>query len=703
MQTTSIPTQQAADLLIHKKTHFALWLPAVTEPAPRLIIGTFQQGDPSTLAQQQAFTLSPSTKGSGLWDIDAKDCQLKNDTIYHYWFEVTDSNRYKESHPRILCTDPFALNVDWRLLSPRPDDPAFNDEDRYPAGVVLYKNGELLSCDPDGQRPDWRNDPSLETLPVNTQLVIYELPTAWARTRKQGGVQVASGTFRDVLALVDPASVPFSFFGIAVLQEGRAHLRDLGVTAIELLPPADSFVSEGWGYATTNYFTPDHDLGSYSNERKRAPATELSRLIRACHQNGVRFFSDVVMAFAARNPYRSINFPDFFVQANSGDPEEYANGVRRDGFGSDLFKYAHEVETYDPFSGETKKLVPARSFMLTYLDHWMRAYRIDGIRIDSIVNIASWDFVESFKDTAHRIYQARWHEQGNDPEIAGARFLVTGEELAMPLDLIHQKRVDSLWNEYFKRYIRAAITGRVHPDEKSFEEMVMKMVDCRRIGFGDGSQAINYVTSHDVEGYGNERLFDYLNNSGIYEKEQRIKLAFSCLITAVGVPMIFAGEEFADQHDTPAEGPEKQLDAVNFERRDDPWRARIVDHVARLVKLRTNNEALWSNETSFIHSDCNDDKRIMAWVRGKIGSRNMVVIVANFSDYATPNDPDAEYVISNWPELPEGMRWQEITQERAVPTEKAGREPLTPWEAKVYVAVPISAAPGWPILPALIV
>src|SRR5690349_14082105 len=132
MQTTSIPTQQAADLLMHKKTHFALWLPAVTEPAPRLIIGTFQQGDPPTLAQQQEFTLSPSTKGSGLWDIAAKDCQLTNGTIYHYWFEVTDSNRYKGSHPRILCTDPFALNVDWRLLSPRPDDPAFSDEDRYP-------------------------------------------------------------------------------------------------------------------------------------------------------------------------------------------------------------------------------------------------------------------------------------------------------------------------------------------------------------------------------------------------------------------------------------------------------------------------------------------------------------------------------------------------------------------------------------------
>jgi len=36
---------------------------------------------------------------------------------------------------------------------------------------------------------------------------------------------------------------------------------------------------------------------------------------------------------------------------------------------------------------------------------------------------------------------------------------------------------------------------------------------------------------------------------GVIDTERRIKLAFVCLLTAVGVPMIFAGEEFADQHD----------------------------------------------------------------------------------------------------------------------------------------------------------
>ncbi|GCE23004.1 hypothetical protein [Dictyobacter kobayashii] len=67
----------------------------------------------------------------------------------------------------------------------------------------------------------------------------------------------------------------------------------------------------------------------------------------------------------------------------------------------------------------------------------------------------------------------------------------------------------------------------------------------------------------------------------------------------------------------------------------------------------------------------------------------MVVIVANFSDYMTPNanDKGSEYVVNNWPQLPEGLRWYEVTQDRIVPKQWAGREPIFPWEAKVYAAV----------------
>ena len=59
---------------------------------------------------------------------------------------------------------------------------------------------------------------------------------------------------------------------------------------------------------------------------------------------------------------------------------------------------------------------------------------------------------------------------------------------------------------------------------------------------------------------------------GLTDKEKRVTLAFVCLLTAVGVPMILAGEEFADQHDFFDENGHvnqnggKQVDPVDFSR-----------------------------------------------------------------------------------------------------------------------------------------
>ena len=215
------------------------------------------------------------------------------------------------------------------------------------------------------------------------------------------------------------------------------------------------------------------------------------------------------------------------------------------------------------------------------------------------------------------------------------------------------------------------------------------MIDCRIMGFSDGSQAVNYLGSHDVEGVRNERLFNFLQNNGIVFTEERIKLAFVCLLTAVGVPMILAGDEFADQHDLSTGNPAKQRDAVNFERVDEPFRRSIFDYVSRLVKFRTSYPALSVNDTDFIHVDFNDSKRVLVWRRGQPGSDHQVVVLANFSDFVTANagDPRAEYRVPNWPATPHNKRWREITQQRDVPPEWVGLEPIFAWEAKVYALV----------------
>jgi 1,4-alpha-glucan branching enzyme len=344
------------------------------------------------------------------------------------------------------------------------------------------------------------------------------------------------------------------------------------------------------------------------------------------------------------------------------------------------------TDAYDPIAGGTARLVPARRLMLTCLARWMLDFRIDGIRIDSVPNIMNWDFVQEYKDLARNIWRSRWLAQGLPAQGADERFLVVGEDLAVPIDLLRQNRLDGLWNEEFKRMVRYAIMGQNDQKEPSFEWTVRKLIDCRLLGFADGSQAINYVTSHDVEGCRNERLYNFLNNNGVWNTERRIKLALVCLMTAVGIPMIFAGEEFADQHDLAVVHPQKQIDPVNFDRLQDPWRRRVFDYCARLVRFRTRSDALAVNDTAFIHVDFEEGKRVLVWRRG---GRASTIPWSSSPIFRTlkpplPFAPASEYRVPNWPATPAGMRWREITQDRDVPPEWIGREPIFPWEAKVY-------------------
>ena len=677
----------AANLLQRKETHFVLWRPAVTNPVPRLVIGILAPANPPTLQNLQEFPLEASANFPELWEIDARNIGLVDGQVYHYWFRVKDSFPAPGRGAQMEITDPFATTVDWRIESavlPLP----YNDQDRDPAGVILFKDNKLIPCDPGGEVPNWAGDPPMNSLPPNNCLVIYELPTRWTSNTSGGSTEVSVGTFRDVRALVELAETGANFEGLEVLRAGTAYLQELGVNALELLPPADSFVKREWGYATSNYLAADFDLGFPEGNLSPTACTDLVDLVRSCHQAGIRFFPDVVMAFATRAPHENLNFLDFHVQRGTGDPEE----DDRQDFGGKLMKYNFRVNGYDPITGNAQSIVPARQWMKTFLTHWMLFYRADGIRMDSVANFNNWDFIQEFKDLARELWRERWRDQNSDIAGAEERFLVVGEELAVPLGLMRQNRLDGLWNENFKRLVRDVILGGPSRANQEFAQSVEQMVDCRRIGFRDGTEAINYVTSHDVEGFRNERLYNFLDNNGVTFKEKQIKVAFVCLLTSVGVPMILAGEEFADEHDLLIKHPEKQTDPVNFRRREEEWRRRIFDYVARLVHFRTSSGALSVNDTRFLHYDFTPGRRVMAWERGLPGSDDLVVVVANFSSWGTENaeSPAAEYRVANWPALPPKRKWREITQQRNVPPEWAGREPLFPWEAKVYAMVPAS-------------
>ena len=151
---------------------------------------------------------------------------------------------------------------------------------------------------------------------------------------------------------------------------------------------------------------------------------------------------------------------DFHVHVGTGDPEEFDNGQRRDGFGGDLLKYNFRTDAYDPVSGHTSSAVPARQWMLVHLDRWMQDFRIDGIRMDSVNNIANWDFVQEFKDRA----RSTWHERA---EAQGLSRQQTDERLQKVLTPEQWQQFQQLTKEFRdRRGERVGEKGRRGEGEK---------------------------------------------------------------------------------------------------------------------------------------------------------------------------------------------------------------------------------------------
>ncbi len=698
----------SADILTRRATGFVLWNPRPQTVPPQLVIGRLVPGNPPVVAGVRRVALAAVQDMAGLFALGAVACGLDDGAVYHYWFEVDDSRSVQQPPARIAVTDPFATCVDWRVFPPAAAD------NSQPAAVIRYLGqGRLVDADPGGEAAVFTTPDMPSALAANNRLVIYELPTAWALSRSVNEPERATATFLDVAALVDERIGGANFAELSLLDAGQAYLADLGINALELLPPADSFYKREWGYDTSHYLAPDSELGYPEGNLSPTANRDLAGLVDRCHRQGVRFLIDAVMAFANEEPYNHIDAADFCIDDPNADPNDpdaltsgRSDGSRspRNGFGSTLWRYAKPVTTYDPICGQVHSLYPARQLMLAYLTRWMRDFRVDGVRMDSVENVASWDFVQSFKDLGRNLWRQRWTDAGLDPAAgADARFLVVGEELSLPSGLLRQNRLDGLWNEDFQSRVRAAILGESVGGD--FEASVRRAIDCRLGGvFSDGAQAVNYITKHDVEGFRHERLFTMLRNLPDEQIEKRIKLAFVCLMTAVGIPMLLAGEEFADQHDlfdaqgNVTQGGGKQVDPVNFGRLTAPassdrfgnpdgfyapMRRRIYDYVKTLIRLRTTAPALAVNDTDFIWSDFAAGKRVIAWRRGGASAAVPVIVLANFSDFASA--PGTDYVVATWPgPAPPGTKWIEVTQGRDVDPAFVGREAIFAWEAKIY-------------------
>lgn len=456
--------------------------------------------------------------------------------------------------------------------------------------------------------------------------------------------------------------------------------------------------------APAHYFAPDYDLGG----PKHNASTDFGALAQHCLNSNIRLINDTVMAFGY-DSYKHINFSAFHVSTtshryshdweeahNSEDdawlkPEDRDKSGLRNSYGGSLWRYITTHLTWNVFNGNEATLACARAFHKAHLAWWMSKFHLGGFRLDSVNNVANWDFVREFRADAREHFRS-WYGTSGDPD---DYFLVIGEELDMPIDIVkgENRPLDAIWNEEFQRRLRCVIVGWSYGEDtgsaaSNFKWTVRKLIDCTQMNlwtfdkhFDSGLQAINYITSHDTEGNKKERLYNYLKEWRLTDQEvlQRCKLAFVCLLTAVGIPMIFSGEEFCDEGDQQFVHPYKQRDPVNWERKNDPWRSELFQFVRILVELRKSSQALTNldkNSVDFIWSDPTDG-RVQSWIRKSASGEHMVAVIANFSDATYPN----RYDINTW-STPANRKWSNVITHDQAPD--AGHERLEPWDVKVY-------------------
>lgn len=107
-------------------------------------------------------------------------------------------------------------------------------------------------------------------------------------------------------------------------------------------------------------------------------------------------------------------------------------------------------------------------------------------------------------------------------------------------------------------------------------------------------------------------------------------------MTAVGIPMVWMGEEFGDYQPL-----NQEASKIDWTLLAGDWNKHLFAHYKGLINLRKENHALYTENIEFFHED--PESKVIAYTRwNDEGSR--VVVVANFSDqflagYAVPHFP----------------------------------------------------------------
>jgi glycogen operon protein len=373
--------------------------------------------------------------------------------------------------------------------------------------------------------------------------VIYELHVRGFTRRHPDVPEELRGTY---LGLAHPAAI--------------AHLRSLGVTAVELLPVhafdndgtlADRGLTNYWGYNPLGYFAP-HAAFAASRE-PGAAVREFKQMVRALHEAGLEVILDVV-----------------YNHTWEGNQEGPTVSFR--GLDNAAYYLASEENARYPmqFSGcgncLNMRSPYALRLVMESLRYWATEMRVDGFRVD-LASVLGREGSPPVFDADAGFFRAV-HQ---DPVLSRKKLIAEPWDVAEGGYQLGNFPI--LWSEW---------NGRFRDDMRRFwrgDEGVVGQIASRLSGSADvfeasdrgPSASINFVTCHDgftlhdVVTYGqkhNEANGD-ANGDGAHDnhtwnhgeegetedagirqlRERQKRNLMTCLLLARGVPMLTAGDE----------------------------------------------------------------------------------------------------------------------------------------------------------------
>lgn len=398
------------------------------------------------------ITLEPRRNRTGnYWHVFVPGVQAGQPYGYrvHGPFDPAQGHRFD---PAKLLLDPYGRGVGM----PRRYD---REAARLPGDNCATAMKSLI-IDPSGY--DWEGDVPLRN-PVS-RTVIYEMHVAGFTRHPNSGVAAEKrGTY-------------------AGLIEKIPYLKDLGITAVELLPmfqfdPHDAPLGRlnYWGYCPVSFFAPHRGYSSRTDPL--GPLDEFRDMVKALHRAGIEVILDVVYNHTAEGNHEG---PTFSFRGIENSTYYTLESNRR--------HYANYSGTGNTLNANHPMV---RRMILDSLRYWVEEMHVDGFRFD-LASILSRD------ESGHPMSNppVLW-DIDSDPALAGAKLIAEAWDAGGLYQVGHF--VGDTWKEWngkfrddVRRFVksdRCAVPGLASrllgsPDLYSHEER-------------EPEQSINFVTCHD--------------------------------------------------------------------------------------------------------------------------------------------------------------------------------------------------------------